>query len=107
MDNNNIYFCAVNEVITQYVDRTVKWDWKNPAYKYRVNSVSLPAVAIFGPAQGDLLEHLKKNMPANMKIVFESKKAKNRNYGFDKYAETRNTLVVLDKVENEAVPQVP
>lgn len=68
--------------------------------------IKLPCITIFGPGQQNYLDKLKKKLPKNMRIVFESKKAVNNRQGHH-YPRQRNTLIVLDKVEEQALPEMP
>lgn len=59
----------------------------------------VPCILIFGPNQDKYLEFAKNNLPKDKKIIFEGKKAVNNRSGHN-WPRFRNTLLVIDKVED-------
>lgn len=80
--------------------------WVNPTIRLNLyRKFHTPCILIFGPNQGQQLTAFKEEISKSKdkKIIFESKKATNSNYP----GHPRNTLIVVDKIEDQALPEMP
>ena len=107
MTNNNlVYSYSVGDVVRTKWGPAVAGTWRRETITTIEPELKLPGIVIFGPGNDAQLQYLRGNLPKHYKIVFEGKKATNSRAGHG-YPLKRNTVIILDKNEDQALPEVP
>lgn len=97
---NKIYAYATYEVFAH------DYNWTTGGYKQTLRDFKVPSILIFGPSQDHLLKLLKKELPKDKKIIFEGRKALNSRHK-GQLPLQRNTVIVVDKVEDTTMSEMP
>lgn len=103
---NNITSYRTSDLLDGYYESPYKWN--SPiSFRLKEKEIKTPCVLIFGPNQAGMLETLKNKLPKNKKIIFEGKKAVNQREGTYGGVKQRNTIIVIDKCEDETLSSLP